>query len=223
MNTKKLDVYYNSLLSEFPKGECQTLSERAPLRLQAMGLPNELIYIWKKYGICGYGQGLWWHTNPADYEDIVKMWLEGTEFWQPDTNPYYVIGRTAFGKLKLWGKRSGRNLTINPLLGLLLPTPSQEDKYIKTNNTQSPVCTFVGAVQKRGIDARDTNDKFLFDRALKKLGKLHYNEMYAPVPAPIFSGGMTIDNIQKVEIFTQLALLRDMIDEPEIMENPYLK
>ncbi len=144
MNTKRLDEFYEFLLSKFPKGECQILNENADKRLLAMGLPKELIYIWQKYGICGYGQGLWWHTNPADYEDIVKIWLEGTEFWQPDTNPYFVIGRTAFGDLQLWGKRSGQNLTIDPLLGLLFPTPSQEDKYIKTNNTQSLVCTFVG-------------------------------------------------------------------------------
>lgn len=144
MNTQRLDEYYEFLLSKYRKGMCQTLSENAPHRLKAMGIPDELIYIWQTYGICGYGQGLWWHTNPADYEDIVKIWLQGTEFWQPDINPYYVIGRTAFGELELWGKRSGLNLTINPLLGMLFPTPSDEDKYIKANEAWIPVTTFVG-------------------------------------------------------------------------------
>ncbi len=217
MNIEKLEDAYKSLLKDFPKGQCQTLSENADQRLLAMGLPKELIYIWQKYGICGYGQGLWWHTNPADYEDIVKIWLEGTEFWQPDTNPYFVIGRTAFGNLELWGKRSGQNLTIDPLWGMIFVNPSDEEKYIKTNKTWVLISTFVGGGGKRGYDAKDTDGNFLFDRALKKLGQLHYNEMYAPIPAPIFSGGMTIKNIDKVEISVQLMLLRDMIDEPEII------
>jgi len=38
----------------------------------------------------------------------------------------------------------------------------------------------------------------------------------------MLSGGITIENVEKVEMFTQLSLLREFIDAPEIMLNPMM-
>jgi len=50
-------------------------------------------------------------TDPDDYAEALNTWLHGTEFHGKDH--YYVIGRTAFGNLTLWGTKTGTSLTIN--------------------------------------------------------------------------------------------------------------
>lgn len=214
VNKEKIDKAYEYLIKYAPKGECRSLSERAPHRLRAMGFPEELIYFWQQHGFCSYGDGLWWHTNPAEYHEVVELWLRGTKFWQPKTNPYYVIGRSAFGHLELWGKNTGNDLGINTLDGRII----KEDSFINRYPIDAICSTFIKGGASDYYDIKDSNGTPLFQRALQKLGPLQWHEMYAPVPAPIFSGGLTIDNVQKVELLTQQALLREMVGELQIIE-----
>ncbi|WP_289844499.1 GAD-like domain-containing protein, partial [Acinetobacter bereziniae] len=34
-------------------------------------LPKRLLYYWKEYGFSGWGNGLFWLVNPADYDDLL--------------------------------------------------------------------------------------------------------------------------------------------------------
>ncbi|WP_394392902.1 GAD-like domain-containing protein [Shewanella woodyi] len=65
-------------------------------------LPTRLLEYWQEYGFCGWGEGLLWVVNPADYADILTTWLSDTPFENADN--YYVIARSAFGELIVWGK-----------------------------------------------------------------------------------------------------------------------
>jgi len=214
---EKLEEWYEYFLTEFDKDEksCIVVDEKVKQDLQ--GVPEELIYIWEKYGICSYAKGLWWHTNPRDYDEVVEEWLIGTPYWEPETNPYHVIGRTAYGSLYLWGEKTGRNLKIDPLMGIIFHSESDE-KYISKGEAWIPIATFIGAGEKETYDVEDNNDKPLFDRIHKKLGTLKYNEMYTAVPMPMFSGGISVDNAQKEDLFIQLSILRQAIDEVEIID-----
>ena len=220
MNIERLEDWYEGLLEDVGLAQnCKSIDTGIEQQLQS--LPAELIYIWKKYGLCSYGEGIWWHTNPRDFDDIVEIWLKGTKYWEPETNRYHVVGRTAFGELYLWGEKSGRNIKINPLDGMIFPVPSYEED-ISNGDAGYLACIFIGGGNKEDFDTYDQNSKHIFDRALKKLGPLKWNEMYAPVPLPMLSGGITIENVEKVEMFTQLSLLREFIDQPEIMLNPMM-
>jgi hypothetical protein len=42
--------------------------------------------------------------------------------------------------------------------------------------------------------------------------------MYTAVPMPMFSGGISVDNAQKEDLFIQLSILRQAIDEVEIID-----
>jgi hypothetical protein len=213
---ERLEEWYAELLTEFTKGTCIAVDEKIEKDLQ--GLPEELIYIWKKYGICSYSDGIWWHTNPRDFDEVVEEWLIGTKYWEPETNPYHVIGRTAYGKLYLWGEKTGDDLTIDTLSGLIYHTGDTVN-YVEKGEAWKPIAAFLGGPPDRDYyDKEDNKDKPMFDRIHKKLGTLKYNEMYTAVPAPIFSGGISVKNAQKEDLYIQLSILRQMIDEPEIID-----
>ena len=44
-------------------------------------LPDRLLEYWQEFGFCGFKDGIFWLTNPEDYEDILTEWLPefGTE------------------------------------------------------------------------------------------------------------------------------------------------
>ena len=207
-----LEKSYNDFLTDIGKvDKCLAIDKEDLNNLQ--GLPKELISFWKKYGICSYAKGLWWHTNPRDFDEVVEEWLRDTKYWEPKTNRYHVIGRNAYGDLRLWGEKTGDNLEIEPLSGRIIHTHSDE-KYILNSESYKVVNAFVAG----GYD-RSYYDRYnLFDRIHKKLGTLKYNEMYTAVPMPLFSGGITLKNAQKEDLFVQLSLIKQFIGEPEIID-----
>jgi hypothetical protein len=214
----RLEEWNTHFLTKYSKdsGSCIEVTPKIERDLQ--GLPEELIYIWKKHGICSYENGLWRHTNPREFDGVVEEWLKDTPYWTPDTNRYHVIGRTAYGKLYLWGEKTGQNIEIDPLMGIIYHSESDE-KYISKGEACIPVATFIaGASSKDRYDKTDDNDKPLFKRIHKKLGTLQSHEMYTAVPMPAFSGGISLKNAQKEDLFIQLSLILQTIEEPEIID-----
>ncbi|WP_236800058.1 GAD-like domain-containing protein [Aliivibrio fischeri] len=64
-------------------------------------LTDRLLEYWQQLGFSGFKEGLFWITNPSDFEDVLESFLEGTEF--ADYDNYHVIARSAYGELFLWG------------------------------------------------------------------------------------------------------------------------
>ncbi|WP_266095331.1 GAD-like domain-containing protein, partial [Acinetobacter seifertii] len=73
--------------------------------------PEYLFYIWNKFGFASFENGGFWLVNPVDYENILELCLKDTDFTQHDD--FYVIARTAFGKLLVTSKETDSNLTID--------------------------------------------------------------------------------------------------------------
>ncbi|WP_416885664.1 GAD-like domain-containing protein, partial [Marinospirillum sp.] len=72
-------------------------------------LPDKLLEYWQTYGWCGYAKGLFWTVDPDEWEPALEAWIGDTPFMEQDE--YYVIARSAFGELYLWGRESGDSLT----------------------------------------------------------------------------------------------------------------
>ncbi|MGI9834633.1 GAD-like domain-containing protein [Vibrio vulnificus] len=70
-------------------------------------LPDQLLEYWQLLGFSGFADGLFWLTNPAEYQDILDRLLEDTLFEQQDI--YYVIARNAWGELQLFGEKNRTN------------------------------------------------------------------------------------------------------------------
>lgn len=178
-------------------------------------LPNKLLEYWRAFGFCGYGEGLFWIVNPGDYEDVVEAWLEDTPLAGSDN--YHVIARSAFGELFLWGEKGGRTLDILPNYGMLFPTLPDGDGLFDLE-----IQIFFSGRSKDVLDFEDINDKPLFKRALKKLGRLEPDELYGFEPALALGGLEKLENLVKVKAVEHLLILAQL-GEKEIRENEAIK
>lgn len=169
-------------------------------------LPDLLLEYWQDMGWSGFADGLFWLVNPADYDHLVAMWLEGTPFEALDT--YRTIARTAFGKLYVWGEKTNRSFTISCPTHAIIALESE----VKSNapDVKSAVESFFVMSDKEGYDLTDMSDKSLFAQALKKLGPLGPDEVYGFEPALIAGGEWSVNNLAKLNLDIHLTILRQM-------------
>jgi hypothetical protein len=170
-------------------------------------LPVRLLEYWKNYGWGGYKDGLFWIANPAEFEPIVEKWLAGSGVEDRDT--YHVVARTAFGELFLWGEKSGQTGTIVTLDATLYSYP--DDIRVLTR-PDSAIASFFSDQDPEGLDLEDENEKPLFKKSLKKLGKLNADEMYGFEPALCIGGMPRLENLVKVKMLEHLLLLKQLAE-----------
>lgn len=176
-------------------------------------LPDLLLQYWEQYGWSSYGKGLFWLVNPAVYESVLDVWLRGTPFAGQDS--YYVIARGAFGKLFIWGTKSGQSLTINAPLGQIFP---KDSSTAVRNGKLDRLVEIFFTVQKDLPDFHDYRDQPLFNRALTSIGQLLPGEMYGFEPALALGGPADLKNLRKVDAITHLTLLAEL-GERKIMRD----
>lgn len=128
--------------------------------------------------------------------------MEETPFMEEDE--YYVIARSAFGDIYLFGGNHGRKLHIvAPDSTMLPPRPRPPDVNLS-------VQAFFASQSRRACDFSDVNGVPLFKAAAAKLGRLNYDEMYGFVPALALGGAATLDHLQKVKAVEHLVLLAQL-------------
>jgi hypothetical protein len=165
-------------------------------------LPNQLLAYWQAYGWCGYAEGLFWTVDPLEYEPVVHAWLEGTRYVEHDT--YHVIARSAFGKLYFWGEQTGCSLSIVAADAVALPSRDRGPDLDRA------LRFFLSSRSPGANDFSDVDGKFLFDRALDKLGRLTHDETYGFVPALALGGPPTLQHLQKVKAVEHLVFLAQL-------------
>ncbi|MBW8186310.1 GAD-like domain-containing protein [Shewanella nanhaiensis] len=174
-------------------------------------LPARLLEYWQEYGFCGWGEGIFWTVNPDDYKDILAQWLLGTVFEQREVagiDKYYVIGRSAFGKLYIWGETSGASLDIVTNFSMIFP--SDQSEKLKTIGEEKLIEKFYSSKRKSNMEEQDLDKNPLFERAMAKLGPLEADEMYGFVPALAIGGAPKLENLQKVKALEHLTFLADL-------------
>jgi len=177
--------------------------EDAALRFKGK-LPDALLAYWKELGFSGFLDGLFWLTNPDDYEGALEEWIGDTSIMEEDS--YYVIGRTAFGDLFLWGERNGYKYVVSPCLGWILQKDGSRDK-IATYGADAAMKSFFAIMNRGRCDMDGSDKKPLFDRALAKLGPLQADEVFAFEPSLIAGGKAQVESIAKRNIHVHLSLL----------------
>ena len=169
-------------------------------------IPAALLDFWNHAGWSGYSKGIFWSSNPADFEPALQYWLAATGVLSNDT--YTVIGRSAFGDLYLWGTRTGASAIVHPLTSSI--TTKEANSEISKGNSDAAVSAFFLSKDKEYFDFEDIKERPLFARAVKKLGPLRADEMYAFEPALSIGGVPKIENMVKVKMVEHLVLLSQL-------------
>ena len=177
-------------------------------------LPDKLLEYWQEYGWCGYAKGLFWTVDPDEWEDELETWLGDTPFIESDA--YYVIRRTAFGGLILWGEKTGQSIKVNTAWGMIFPSFNEAE--FKKDGPDLSLQLFFSSFSKDRIDLLDEDGGRLFERALKKLGPLDHDTMYGFVPALALGGGPKLENLQKLDVHVHLNIL-SQLTERKIMRD----
>jgi hypothetical protein len=163
-------------------------------------LPDLLLKFWDQYGRSGYGDGIFWTVNPAEYDDLVHHWLGESGIANPET--FHVIARSAFGDLYLWQSHTLSTVkisTFNARYQLTIITnlsPEKADIHVSA--------FFMSKERTTG----DYND--LFSDALKKLGPLKPDEMYGFVPVIALGGPNDLEHLEKVKMIEHLTFLSQL-------------
>ncbi|MNM42833.1 GAD-like domain protein [compost metagenome] len=175
-------------------------------------VPEQLLTYWRTYGWSGYGNGLFRLVDPRDYAEVVSAWIQGTELQGRDR--FHVIGRSAFGKLYVWGEKTGRSITIDSALSMIFPADHSID--VANGESDHLIRTWLAALSKRRLDESDINEEPLFDRAVKLLGRPGPDEMFGFVPALALGGPCRLDHLQKVKAVEHLMFLAQ-VQPPRLM------
>lgn len=127
---------------------------------------------------------------------------------------YYAIARIAFGRIFLWNKNTIQNVTIVSLKSQVIISPA--NKNVQSGDDTMALQSFLIGKNSKNIDIEDVKEKKLFQRALKKLGRLHPDEMYGFEPALCLGRLPILNNLRKVKIIAHLVLL-EQFDELQVM------
>lgn len=203
-----IDEGFDYFLEKFEQPDWQKPVDQVTLSYYQGKLPNRLLFYWQHFGFCRFKQGLFWIVNPADYEDELSFWL-GEDISKQDS--YYVIARSGFGELYVWGEKTGFAFEITPTLGWVR-LKQGDAKDIATGLEDRKLELFFAFQQIKYIEMEDNSNKPLFNRCVKKFGALEYDEMFGFVPALAISDNASIKNVDKMNIFVHLSLLPDLIE-----------
>ncbi len=159
------DEYFEMFIEEFgePTEHIQATDQQVGAYRGI--LPDQLLKYWQMVGFSGFNDGLFWITNPAEFEDVLESFLDDTEFAHYDN--YHVIARSAYGQLYLWGKRTGASLDIATHLNWIM-TNQGHAKDISKGDANIAIQSFFGFQDKEYIDV-EVSSKPLFPSAIKNM------------------------------------------------------
>lgn len=162
-------------------------------------------------GFSGFNDGLFWITNPAEFEDVLESFLDDTEFAHYDN--YHVIARSAYGQLYLWGERTGASLDIATHLNWIM-TNQGHAKDISKGDANIAIQSFFGFQDKEYIDV-EVSSKPLFPSAIKKHGPVGKEEVMVFTPYLFMGGKKSADAMIKEDLHVFLQVMADL-GEPKL-------
>lgn len=205
------DEDFEAFIEKFGQASHQEFPSTSHIEHWQNSSPDQLLTYWKQEGFAAYGDGLFWIVDPSAYEDTVTEWLRDSPLNKVDR--FHVIARSAFGKLYLWGERTGSSVKILPSTNAIVALSSNLKRGIK--DPDFAIRTFFSGRALSDADLKDEDGSLLFKRILNKAGPLSAGEMYGFNPPSVVGGRAKLENLEKLNIFDHLAYLRQLA-KPEL-------
>ncbi|QXX08952.1 DUF1851 domain-containing protein [Vibrio neptunius] len=200
------DEDFEMFLEEF--GDPTTYVQAIDQHIEAYRgiLPDQLLKYWQMVGFSGFKDGLFWITNPAEFEDVLESFLKDTEF--ADYDNYHVIARNAYGELYLWGINTGHSLTIKPSLNWIKTSIGDENE-IQSGRANAAIQSFFGIKEPKDVDII-SNSIPLFPSVLKTYGPVGKDEVMVFTPYLFMGGKKSVDAMAKENLQVFLHIMADL-------------
>ncbi|MFM2623671.1 GAD-like domain-containing protein [Vibrio owensii] len=200
------DEYFEMFLEEFGAPTVKVNATDQEVEAYRGVLPDQLLSYWEQFGFSGFRNGLFWITNPAEFEDVLEQFLNGTVFAENDN--YHVIARSAYGQLYLWGEKTGYSLSVIPHLNWIKTVLGNEDD-ISRGEADIAVQRFIGFRETQDIDIKNKT-RSLFPLILKKYGDLGKDEVMVFTPYLFMGGKKSAESMTKENLHVYLQVMADM-------------
>jgi len=194
-----MEEYYEYFLETLGPAMGRREVPLSSLNKYADKLPEQLLKQWSEYGWSGYAEGLFWTVNPAEYQEMIRSWLDDSGI--PDSHFYNVVARSAFGELYLWHEHAGNWLELSAPYARFHATKPALGRHCFNDE----IALFFATQDRESNDLED-----LFEQALKTLGPLQPDEMYGFVPALALGGPADLKHLQKVKTIEHLTFLSQL-------------
>ena len=155
--------------------------------------PESVLYIWRRFGFDGFGQGRSWITDPVEWAPVVDAWLEGIELPFPPQR-WHCLTRTALGYMLLWGEISGPAVDIDVIDGAISPNVSAaEDMTDPVVRERSGCIEFTNPLEDLYDD--EVTGRPLAVEGIERLGVPGADEVLGFVPPLSFGGQIRADRL----------------------------
>ena len=155
--------------------------------------PESVLYIWRRFGFDGFGQGRSWITDPVEWAPVVDAWLEGIELPFPPQR-WHCVTRTALGCMRLWGEISGPAVDIDVIDGAIDPNASAAEKVTDPVVRERSGCT-VFTSPLEDVYEDEVSGRPLAVEGIERLGVPGADEVLGFVPALSFGGQIRADRL----------------------------
>ena len=155
--------------------------------------PESVLYIWRRFGFDGFGQGRSWITDPVEWAPVVDAWLEGIELPFP-AQRWHCVTRTALGYMRLWGEVSGPALDIDVISGEISPNANEAENMTDPVVRERSGCiTFTEPLEDLYDD--EVSGRPLAVEGIERLGVPGADEVFGFVPPLSFGGRIRADRL----------------------------
>ena len=155
--------------------------------------PESVLYIWRRFGFDGFGQGRSWITDPVEWAPVVDAWLEGIELPFPPQR-WHCLTRTALGYMRLWGEISGPALKVDVIDGTIRPNSSVAADMADPVLAERIGCiTFTDPLVD--LDDDEVTGRSLAVEGIERLGVPGADEVFGFVPPLSFGGRVSADRL----------------------------
>ena len=155
--------------------------------------PESVLYIWRRFGFDGFGQGRSWITDPVEWAPVVDAWLEGIELPFPPQR-WHCVTRTALGRMLLWGEISGPALDIDVIDGAIYPNSNEAENMTDPVVRERSGCTVFTSPLEDVYDDEVTGRPLAVE-GIERLGVPGADEVLGFVPPLSFGGQVSADRL----------------------------
>lgn len=180
-------------------------------------VPQSLIDFWELYGAGLWLNGKFQICRPDRYQGLLDQILANDPDFPAKTS--CIVGFSALGTLFVW---NNTNYALKVDLVSKIAYTSHFDKDFPILPPDRSIGSSLSRVETNSYDLYENveTSKPLFDRALKKLGKLQLGECYGFVPAVGLGGRGVLSELKKVRALEYFSIVAQL-DTIELRFNDF--